>query len=514
VGSSTFRLEVYDHGALVGTVEGHTGTVATVTGGSPDPIGCGKGLAIIGPDSTACFAPRWPDPVTFDIPGVGPIVGDEIRVLAEEPAGSFGGLQTFEIRVSGYPELDIVDEMIGEPGACDCATWSEVASGPSARRFPAMEYDSDREVMLLFGGVDADGNRLDDTWEFDGSSWTELSPSNPPSPRSASGIAYDVARERMVLYGGVDDTGRRGDTWEFVGGEWVLVSDGGPNSSQAGMAYDRSREVVVRYGGETGSGKTRRTWEYDGLGWTEVDSGTPGYRSNHDMAYDSSLGGCVAYGGITAGGGYLNDTWLWDGSSWTELASGPPARQRHTLVTDDGCGGVLLFGGLLESLENTDEVWRLVDGAWVAVSGSGPSAREQHAAAFHSGMESMFVFGGESADIAQGDGWRFGCEVVLDAEVPSVAPTLPIAVRAVPSPFRSGTWLRYALPHGTHVRLTVFDAEGRRVRVLADGVTPAGEHAAYWSGRDADGRMVPAGVYFYRLEAGASGREGKLVRLP
>jgi flagellar hook assembly protein FlgD len=36
--------------------------------------------------------------------------------------------------------------------------------------------------------------------------------------------------------------------------------------------------------------------------------------------------------------------------------------------------------------------------------------------------------------------------------------------------------------------------------VLSDDVQPAGRHTAGWDGRDANGRRVPAGTYFARLE--------------
>jgi hypothetical protein len=50
--------------------------------------------------------------------------------------------------------------------------------------------------------------------------------------------------------------------------------------------------------------------------------------------------------------------------------------------------------------------------------------------------------------------------------------------------------------------------------VLAEGVTSAGEHEAEWTGRDAAGRELPAGVYFCRLAtpAGSTARKMVLVR--
>ncbi|MGH2402734.1 MAG: hypothetical protein ACRDE6_08465, partial [Candidatus Limnocylindria bacterium] len=42
------------------------------------------------------------------------------------------------------------------------------APGPSARGMPALGYDPDREVVVLYGGFGPDGEPLADTWEWDG----------------------------------------------------------------------------------------------------------------------------------------------------------------------------------------------------------------------------------------------------------------------------------------------------------------------------------------------------------
>ena len=77
---------------------------------------------------------------------------------------------------------------------------------------------------------------------------------------------------------------------------------------------------------------------------------------------------------------------------------------------------------------------------------------------------------------------------------------LPDAYRLAPNypnPFHATTRITFALPVQTHARLTVFDALGREVAVLIDGVKPPGQHAVSW-----DARTLPSGTYFYRLEAG------------
>jgi len=47
----------------------------------------------------------------------------------------------------------------------------------------------------------------------------------------------------------------------------------------------------------------------------------------------------------------------------------------------------------------------------------------------------------------------------------------------------------------------VFDAAGRRVATLVEGMRPAGAHVARWNRIARDGRAVPPGLYFYELRA-------------
>jgi hypothetical protein len=83
-----------------------------------------------------------------------------------------------------------------------------------------------------------------------------------------------------------------------------------------------------------------------------------------------------------------------------------------------------------------------------------------------------------------------------------------------PNPFRSRASLSFALPGPRDVRFAVFDVTGRRVVSLVDGRLPAGEHRLSWDGRDGQGRPVPPGVYFLRLESPDGSRARKVVRLP
>lgn len=71
-----------------------------------------------------------------------------------------------------------------------------------------------------------------------------------------------------------------------------------------------------------------------------------------------------------------------------------------------------------------------------------------------------------------------------------------------PNPFNPATTIRFALPEGQPVRLTVYGIDGRLVATLVNGDFPAGNHEVTWHGRDAAGRLVASGTYMYRIDAG------------
>ena len=75
-------------------------------------------------------------------------------------------------------------------------------------------------------------------------------------------------------------------------------------------------------------------------------------------------------------------------------------------------------------------------------------------------------------------------------------------VRAAPNPFRGQTTLRFRLDEAARVRLTLYDARGRRLRTLFEGRVAAGQQVRVpWR---AGGRA--SGVYFFRLiDTGGSG---------
>ena len=75
----------------------------------------------------------------------------------------------------------------------------------------------------------------------------------------------------------------------------------------------------------------------------------------------------------------------------------------------------------------------------------------------------------------------------------------------VPNPFTPGvspTIFTFTLPEESRVRLTVYNLLAQEVAVLADETMASGTHRLTWDGIDAHDQAVPAGVYWYKLQAG------------
>ena len=92
-------------------------------------------------------------------------------------------------------------------------------------------------------------------------------------------------------------------------------------------------------------------------------------------------------------------------------------------------------------------------------------------------------------------------------------PAPSIGVLASPNPTRGATTITFDLDRGQEVQLEVFNLQGRRIRILAEGDFPAGRHELRWDGNDHQGRRVAAGTYFYRLRTQDAREVGKIVIL-
>jgi hypothetical protein len=111
------------------------------------------------------------------------------------------------------------------------------------------------------------------------------------------------------------------------------------------------------------------------------------------------------------------------------------------------------------------------------------------------------------------DFWRYNTNFPLGYGSPTSGTqagtgALPqLDLSAAPNPFAGRTRLQYTLPAARHVRLELYDATGRMVRVVWNGRQEMGAHVA---SLDSDG--LARGVYLLRLDTGF-GAEARTVKL-
>ncbi|MCA1657136.1 MAG: hypothetical protein LC713_05435 [Actinobacteria bacterium] len=294
------------------------------------------------------------------------------------------------------------------------------ATSPPARTGASMAYYNDTSTtpstkrVVLFGGLNtATGTAVSDTWTWNGTTWANSSPSpttltNTPPARWGAAMAWDrtTAHNTLVLFGGIDATGSvLGDTWTWNGTTWANVS---PASSpqaraEASMAWDG--DEIVLFGGRTQPLPGRDaplddTWTWNGTTWTPQPAAGPGPRWGAGMVFDKPLvdtagltvNSAVLFGGKLQqapppggpAGVYYNDTWRWTGTtnSWTldhpgfvvaQVVAGsagsptttvavppsspiaPDGRYAMGMAYDSSAATVVMFGGT--NVPALDDTW-------------------------------------------------------------------------------------------------------------------------------------------------------------
>jgi predicted CXXCH cytochrome family protein len=77
-----------------------------------------------------------------------------------------------------------------------------------------------------------------------------------------------------------------------------------------------------------------------------------------------------------------------------------------------------------------------------------------------------------------------------------------------PNPFNPSTEIKFTVPNGSNVNITVYDAIGRKVTELVNGYYAQGSYKVKWSGAN-----YSSGIYLYRIEAGNFIMTKKMVLL-
>ncbi len=353
----------------------------------------------------------------------------------------------------GGPAAGASPTTSGETGASGngptpSLAWSTISppTAPPPLADASAVYDSDNKTVVLFGGIKADGTLSNDTWVWNGSTWTDYPASEtqaPPARRLAS-MAFDPGLHQLILFGGEGPGGQLlGDTWAWNGASWYQqsVPSGDPSPSArsaAPMAFTGGDHLVLFGGtGLNASGTSSSlgdTWLWTSDGWSGVPSqgvGSPPARSGASLAFDANRGQAVLFGGESAGrptSHYLSDMWAWTGGGWSRLTpkKSPPPRQLAGLAGDDLTKGLVLFAGAGAAGDLAD-TWLWNGASWspAPTGQSAPPARAGAAVAFDETTHQILVFGGQAPDgKVLGDTLAFGqAPVDLGTTAPTTTTT-------------------------------------------------------------------------------------------
>jgi len=143
--------------------------------------------------------------------------------------------------------------------------------------------------------------------------------------------------------------------------------------------------------------------------------------------------------------------------------------------------------------------------------GTAPSARDGSAAIHDGALDRMVIFGGQDT-VRRNDVWvleDLSTVGVFDAPLSRSVTLHPNA----PNPFHPSTRIAFDLAHGARVRVHIYDARGRFVRMLVDGFRQAGPNAVIWDGLDDRGVSASAGIYVCQVVSGGTSATRKLVRI-
>jgi hypothetical protein len=300
--------------------------------------------------------------------------------------------------------------------------WVRVATdGPPSRHNAAMCYDSYRKVTVLFGGgtwAAGPAGVLGDTWEFDGTNWTQRLPVTSPVGRYQANMVYDSALQRTVLFGGLRYDQTYGvrfspETWIWDGNNWYqIATDHLPPWTETqypyASCYDSVRGEMLLFGFLHDP-----LWSFDGNDWHPKNVGGSGPQyspADTAMAFDTNRGVAV----LPVPSGFSLAIWEWNGTNW--LAPEQSGQQPNfnnsgpSLTYDTFRQECVFFGeeaGTVDGHQTTDLyshpdslrfLWRWNGKQWQADPPTptvGVASEINHTMCFDSARNALVMFGGQ-----------------------------------------------------------------------------------------------------------------------
>ena len=290
------------------------------------------------------------------------------------------------------------------------------AHNPGPRSGHVMVYDANRQRIVLFGGRHGFAD-FSDTWVYLNDDWTQLDTPNKPGIRVISGAAFDPIRDRIVLYGGTQQSsdGKTStplyDTWEFDGTTWTQRGGEGPKIGKPLLTYDAARNQIIMLGLNDKS--ETQMYLYDGAAgtWKQLSPTTlPACVNEGMMTYQSANNTVFFTGGICTGSSSVEDNYEWDGTNWTKLTVIANAgRVFGAAIADDSDGQIIyMFGGTLTTGLTRASTLAYKSTLWIDVTPViDPAPRSLFTFTTDPDTSTIWMYGGVDDSQNYGDFWKF-----------------------------------------------------------------------------------------------------------
>jgi hypothetical protein len=295
---------------------------------------------------------------------------------------------------------------------------------PTARQAFGMAYDPDIGAVVVFGGQNAGGGALGDTWEWASGHWHQISagtsrngsPAHSPSARWAPGLVYDPALHGVLLFGGqngyISYCGAScafSDTWLFDAKGWHRLSpSASPPAMSPGtqMVYDSLDHYVFLRSTVAGAIPMKVVYSFANGTWTNLTSSVSGgLPSGVFWAADDIHDGYVLlFGNSTWTCTGTGATWAYHAGVFTNL--GANSSKIPTAYMGSGAIGydplaqaVVMTGGYTASCQVVDQTWMFHNGKWSDITsrvGTLPG-RWDSRLVFDAALQADFTFSGNEA---------------------------------------------------------------------------------------------------------------------
>ncbi|MFQ6105393.1 MAG: T9SS type A sorting domain-containing protein [Candidatus Glassbacteria bacterium] len=293
------------------------------------------------------------------------------------------------------------------------------------------------------------------------------------------------SNNHLIMYAGTDriyKTTNGAGLWTPISTD--LTKDLGFYESYVSAIAVSEVDPMVIYAG-TSDGNFHASTD-GGDNWLPRNDGLPN-RFVMDIAIDPDDAGHV----YTTFSGY-DTTHVWEsadyGVTWNDISSNLPDIPVNTIVLPRGrftYPGTIYIGTDFSCFKTTDN-----GGSWFPFNNGLPNTVIEDMA-FHEtlGFIRAATQGRSVFDVFD----TTATSIVIEED-----PPLPRGFtldQNYPNPFNPKTTISYSLPEGGYVKLDIYNLKGQRVKRLDEGVRSSGKHSLTLDGKD-----LPSGVYFYRLE--------------